>query len=240
MGGLMTFVGLLLIAASSWALGTLVLARLDWADLRTYERVSLELLAGLGLTAILLSLLTLAGGFAWNTVMLAVISAAGLVFAWRDRRGHDGPQGPSRNRSADLQVGRMNISALAIVLVALLGCIGAIAPVTDDDALAYVVPISRHIAATGHLAVWPDQVRSMWRGQLGQVRPDRWLGYRRGGPMALGVEAAGVVEAGVGAGVRGLQARRPRDHACATAGSWAERVHRGSEPRRPDPVRGGG
>ena len=33
---------------------------------------------------------------------------------------------------------------------------------TDDDALAYVVPIARHIADAGALRVWTDQARSMW------------------------------------------------------------------------------
>ena len=33
---------------------------------------------------------------------------------------------------------------------------------TDDDALAYVVPIARRIASTGTLRVWADQARSMW------------------------------------------------------------------------------
>jgi hypothetical protein len=45
---------------------------------------------------------------------------------------------------------------------AVLACLGAIAPVTDDDALAFVVPSARHIAETGALRVWTDQARSMW------------------------------------------------------------------------------
>ena len=50
----------------------------------------------------------------------------------------------------------------ALLAAALLGCLGAIAPVTDEDALAYVLPIARHIATEGALRVWPDQARSMW------------------------------------------------------------------------------
>ena len=40
--------------------------------------------------------------------------------------------------------------------------LGTVALWTDDDALAYVVPIARHIAETGAVRVWTDQARSMW------------------------------------------------------------------------------
>src|SRR2546429_275203 len=49
-----------------------------------------------------------------------------------------------------------------IVACALVACIGAIAPVTDYDALSYVLPIARHIANEGTLRVWTDQGPSIW------------------------------------------------------------------------------
>ena len=63
----MTLLGLSLLVGSSWTLGTLTLARMDWNDLRPYERAALTLVAGLGLTSLLISLLTLAGGFRYAT-----------------------------------------------------------------------------------------------------------------------------------------------------------------------------
>ncbi len=171
----MTVVGLVLLLGSSWTLGTLVFARMTWPGLRAYERIALRLLAGLGLTALCLSLLTLAGGFAASSYVLVLLATTGAVLAIREfsqvRR-----RVASAGRSAGLKAGRYsNVtsagrynsvkSALAMSVVCLaagLGSLGAIAPVTDDDALAYVVPISQHIAKSGTLAVWPDQARSMW------------------------------------------------------------------------------
>jgi len=151
-----TAAGLLLIAGSSWTLGTIALARTEWPDLRTCEQASLRLLAGLGLTALLCSLLTLAGGFGLLTYLLGALAAVGIILtlknSQRSLRLHNQP-----SHSATWQV-----AAVIVILAALAACLGAVAPVTDDDALAYVVPIAQHIARTGHLTVWPDQARSMW------------------------------------------------------------------------------
>ena len=64
-------------------LGNLLLSRVDWPDLRPYERAALRLTAGLGLTALAMSLLTLAGWFSQITVTLAVLTAIGVTLALR-------------------------------------------------------------------------------------------------------------------------------------------------------------
>src|SRR5258705_4629987 len=84
----MTIVALALLAGSSWALGTAVLSRVPWHDLRAYERAALRLTAGLGLTALLLSLMALAGWFSLATPALGALTAASVVLlvrAWRTR-----------------------------------------------------------------------------------------------------------------------------------------------------------
>src|SRR5262245_48899180 len=135
MGGVMTLVGLFLFMGSSWALGTIALARTRWPDLRGYERAALKLLAGLGLTALLLSLLTLAGRFADITLVLAALTTAG-IFSLLARRVRF-----QANFASPAKAGHyVPMAGAALLIAACLGCLGAIAPVTDDDALAYVVP----------------------------------------------------------------------------------------------------
>ena len=73
----MTVVALALLAGSSWTLGTAALSRLAWPDLRPYERAALRLTAGLGLTALLVSLMTLSGWFSHATAVLAALTAVG-------------------------------------------------------------------------------------------------------------------------------------------------------------------
>ena len=146
-----------LLAGASWTLGTLVLRRKWWPRLRAGELAALRMTAGLGLTALLLSVAALAGGFSFATPALAVLTALGVVIAANDlrhRRGqpatHDA--GPAWSR----------VLFAAILVSAAIATVGALAPVTDDDALAYVVPIARHIADSGAVRVWSDQARSMW------------------------------------------------------------------------------
>ena len=151
----MTLVALALLAATAWALGRAAI-RSRWSDLRGYERVALTLTAGLGLTALLLSLVALAGAFRYAVGGLACLGAAGFVLALRDVVGR-APDPPRASPARSVRV-----LHAALLAAALLGCLGAIAPVTDEDALAYVLPIARHIATEGALRVWPDQARSMW------------------------------------------------------------------------------
>jgi hypothetical protein len=150
----MTVLGLSLLVGSSWTLGALTLARMDWKDLRPYERAALTLLAGLGLTSLLISLLTLAGGFHYATWVLGALSlVAAASLSRKARRGFT---------TSLVAASRPSLGIVVVLFAAALACLGAIAPVTDDDALAYVVPIAQRIARTGALTVWPDQARSMW------------------------------------------------------------------------------
>jgi hypothetical protein len=158
----MTLLGLSLLVGSSWTLGALTLARMDWKDLRPYERAALTLLAGLGLTSLLISLLTLAGGFRYATWVLGGLSLLAAALLARDARRRSASSltsSPPHFLTSSLS---RDPTIVAVLLAAALACLGAIAPVTDDDALAYVVPIAQRIARTGALTAWPDQARSMW------------------------------------------------------------------------------
>jgi len=170
----MTLLGLLLLVGSSWTLGMLTLARMDWRDLHPFERAALTLLAGLGLTALLISLLALAGLFRDTTWILGALSLVAAASLARDAHRRSTSSLPHFLTSSlphfltsslphflTSSLSR-NPTALLVLFAAVLACVGAIAPVTDDDALAYVVPIAQRIARTGALTVWPDQARSMW------------------------------------------------------------------------------
>ena len=111
--------------------------------MRAVECAALRLTAGLGLTALLLSLAALAGGFSYTPFIIGALAILGV-----------GRVAISAPRLSPMTVG--------VAACVLLPCLGAIAPVTDSDALAYVVPSARHIAETGVIRVWTDQARSMW------------------------------------------------------------------------------
>jgi hypothetical protein len=153
-----------MVVGASWSLGTVALSRLTLRDLRPYERVALRTLAGLGLTSLLLSLLALRGEFSLATPVLGVTTVIGAAWALVSRRrgSKDGSQlvegRPVRGVSRIVE----RYASAAVLIAVILGCLGALLPVTDDDALAYVVPIARHIAAFKTVTVWPDQARSMW------------------------------------------------------------------------------
>jgi len=133
----------------------------SWPELRPYERASLRLTAGLGLTALLLSILALLHWFAIGAIVLAAITCIGIVAG--------PPDGGYFVQSVRTLVGRVRLqpdfgyaAPVAVAIAAIVGCLGAIAPVTDDDALAFVMPTARHIADAGALRVWSDQARSMF------------------------------------------------------------------------------
>jgi hypothetical protein len=155
--GARSLAAFVLLAVSSWTLGTAALSRMAWPELRAYERAALRLTAGLGLTALLLSIAALTGWFSYTPAALGILAAIGGVLAVRDtwRARHT-----VTFRAVDAPWVRA--ASMAVMISAVLACAGAIAPVTDDDALAYVVPIARHIAKTGAVRVWTDQARSMW------------------------------------------------------------------------------
>src|SRR5258705_6827974 len=87
MRGVLTVGAVALLAGASWTLGTMALSRLSWPELRAYERVPLQLIAGLGLTALLLSIAALTGWFFHATAVLGVTAALGGVVALRHNSG---------------------------------------------------------------------------------------------------------------------------------------------------------
>jgi hypothetical protein len=150
-----TFVALALLLGASWAVGGWVLSRVRWPGVRRFESISLTLTAGLGLVALLLSMLALGGRLAYATPVLAVLSAVAAIGVVRSAR----PAAPAR--AVPALSGWNRALTFAVLAAAGLACLGAIAPVTDDDALAFL-PSVRHIAETGALRVWSDQARSMF------------------------------------------------------------------------------
>ncbi len=154
-----TLAAVALLAGASWAIGSAALSRVVWPDWRATERLALEVTAGLGVAALLLAGLALRAQFARAPLVLAAVFAAGAARSLlvRMRRAPD-PSSPS----ATPERRSLTILGAAIATTAVLATFGAIAPVTDDDALAFGVPCARHIAETGRLEVWSDQARSMF------------------------------------------------------------------------------
>lgn len=133
-----------LLLGASWSFGAAALSRVSWPGLLPYEIASLRLTAGLGVTAMLLSGLALLGFSAFSPYIL--LGACALLL---------------RTRPLPLQLPAPD-GVRWLALAAAVACLGSIAPVTDDDSLAYVIPIVNRIAATGSVEVWTDQARSMW------------------------------------------------------------------------------
>jgi len=167
--GARTLGAIALLAGSSWTLGVLLPAQSTWASsLRGYERAALRMTAGLGATSLLLANLALMGWFAAATPVLALLTIAG-VFLGVPWGSDPGPMrvGPGSDEGRTLLQCLPSSSGERMVLIAIaacaaIACLGALAPITDDDALDYVVPIARHIADSGTLRVWLDQARSMY------------------------------------------------------------------------------
>jgi len=78
----MSLLAVALLTGSSWTLGTLALSCMPAPELRTYERVALQLTAGLGLSALVLSLAALTAG----SPMHAAILVATLVLILKGGR----------------------------------------------------------------------------------------------------------------------------------------------------------
>src|SRR5712671_3956261 len=75
----MTLAPLALLTAAAWAVGVAVLAGFAWPELRRFERCALELTAGLGIVALLLSAALLLHSFAYATALLIVIAIGGAI-----------------------------------------------------------------------------------------------------------------------------------------------------------------
>ena len=156
--GALTLVAVALLTGSSWTLGTLALSWMAWPELRVYQRAALRLTAGLGLTALVLALAALTDWFSHVTAVLGTLAAMGVALALRDAARACRAVPSPHSKVAPW----VRATFVAVGVCAGLACLGAMAPVTDDDALAYVVPIARHISETGAVRVWADQARSMW------------------------------------------------------------------------------
>jgi hypothetical protein len=156
----MTLAAVALLTAASAAIGSATLWRVLWPDWRAYERLALELTAGLGLTALLLAALALAGLFPYAPLVLAAVSLAGVARAV-GRRSRRTPSIAAPSPSSTPAQRPISLVAAAVALTMVLAALGAVAPITDDDALAFGIPCARHIAETGSLQVWPDQARAM-------------------------------------------------------------------------------
>src|SRR5689334_5433713 len=110
----MTIAGLLLLVGSSWTLGASSLRWIECKDLRPFERGAITLLAGLGLTSLVLALLTLAGGFRSIIWALITLSLPAAFIVARNRRVVARAVSASPSRAATI---------LALVAVTL-SCIG--------------------------------------------------------------------------------------------------------------------
>jgi hypothetical protein len=148
-----------MLLAAAWAVGAALLSRFAWSELQRFERTALELTAGFGAVALMLSATLLLEAFQLAIPLLVIAACAGGFVARRNlprsRRPRSGTDRGPTSRIAQA-------TALAICACAVLACAGAVAPVTDHDALSYVVPIANHIAREGALRVWTDQAPSMW------------------------------------------------------------------------------
>lgn len=134
----MTFLALGLLLGAAWSLGGVVSGALP----------ALRLAAGLGLSGLLLGLLALVGQLAWAPVALVGLTCLAVVdLARRLRR-----------RGIPFPKDRLSWIALLAIAAVALACLGALAPVTDDDSLSYPIPIARHLAEEGRWRFWPDQL----------------------------------------------------------------------------------
>jgi len=191
---------LALLLCAAWAAGAAAIRAAGWSasDLRIWERAALTLTAGLGLLSQLLALLALGGAFRAATVILLALGVAGLVLLVRAWRVAGRPACPG-------------LLPLAIIVALAAMALLAIAPVTEPDALGYVIPVAQRVADTGTLAAWPDRAQAIW--PQGQVMLLAWL--TGAGADRLGLLSA--VELLLLAGAVGALARR----ACARESSVA-------------------
>jgi hypothetical protein len=140
--------GLLLACAAG--LGYAVLALLSVPREPGIESVAMSAAAGLGLLAIVLGVLALAGELRWADWLVPVGGIFTLIVA-----------GIRRNWS-DPRFGRLSLATWGLVVMVAGAGLGAIAPVTESDSLAYPLPIAMRLATTGTWRFWPDMARSVY------------------------------------------------------------------------------
>ena len=145
---LLTFLTLALCAAG---LGTAMLSALRLPRDAPWEFGALSCAAGLGLFAVLLGILGLAGVLGWVRWLMpmgAVLSTAWFVHLWRVGE---------RPRWQ-----RPTAAVLVAALVLAVVCLGAFPPVTDSDSLAYTIPTAELLAHEGIWRFWPHIARSVY------------------------------------------------------------------------------
>jgi hypothetical protein len=137
----------------SFGAGWLTLRAIGGARDRAGETAALTLAAGLGTTALLLGGLGLVERLAWAPELLLAGATATAVAAgtrWRTWRTWR----PRWSKPPAV--------AWIVVAMVVAGGIGAFAPVTEFDSLAYPIPIARHLADDGAWRFWADQARSVF------------------------------------------------------------------------------
>jgi Protein of unknown function (DUF1420) len=159
---------------AAFGLGAALLSLLDTPRERKLEFLALAGAAGLGTLAAFLGVLGLLGRLHAARWLIPIGALATLIWVglrWRRLRP------PVLNRP----------SVGTILLVAMVGAafLGALAPTTDDDSLAYPIPIAQHLARDGRWRFWPDQALSTY--PLSQEFLEAALldaGARRLGPLS--------------------------------------------------------
>jgi hypothetical protein len=141
-------VSLVLCAAG---LGAATLMALRVPHERPGECAALSLAAGMGLLAVLLGVMGLVGVLGWARWLLPV--GALITGGWwlQHRRRSGGFRWP---RPAPALV----VAGLLLIPVFL----GSLPPVTDDDSLAYPIPIAEQLAQDGEWRFWPHLARSVY------------------------------------------------------------------------------
>ena len=167
-----TLLALVLLAGTSLALGEALRRALPPPP--GPGESTLAFTAGLGATALLLSLLALAGRFSWALPLVAVLACVGAGIAVQRLRRASAP---------DLGGAAGLAAALPIAFAAL----SSVAPVTDGDSLAYPLPLARRIAESGAWRFWPD----LWLGVF-PLSQEMLLAFA----LRVGADRLGAISAG--------------------------------------------
>jgi hypothetical protein len=155
----LTALAVAILTAAAWAVGAALLSRSAWRELEWFERSSLELTAGFGAIGLLLTALLLLDAFRLGIPLLLIAAGAGAFVA---RRNLLRPYRAHSRTDAGATTKIAHAAPMILCTCAVVACAGALAPVTDHDALSYVIPIANHMAGEGTLRVWTDQAPSMW------------------------------------------------------------------------------
>jgi hypothetical protein len=146
---------LALLVGSAWILGAVAFRFVRIPDVLPIEQLALRLIAGLGLTSVLLGVLLLADLFSYAVPVCVFLMTVAMGDVARVIREPPGPDYDYRRQ------GKAPLLTFAVFAMVIAGA-GNVAPTTDDDALAYVIPQAERMAETGRFDPWPDLARGMW------------------------------------------------------------------------------